>query len=96
MYHGDKIPISVLQKGAGIRQLSKLSAVGFIIIRRLKNVSISPSPDTLSIGSDVTNESPNGPVSFCNGNIKISANDVEINGETTIQEGTSFEITTEY
>lgn len=51
---------------------------------------------TLSIGSDVTNESPNGPVTFCNGNIKISANDVEINGETTIQEGTSFEITTEY
>ena len=40
----DKILISVLQKGAGIRQLSKLSAVGFSVIRRLKNVSISPSP----------------------------------------------------
>ena len=40
----DKILISVLQKGAGIRQLSKLSAVGFSIIRRLKNISISPSP----------------------------------------------------
>ena len=40
----DKILISVLQKGAGIRQLSKLSAIGFSIIRRLKNVSNSPSP----------------------------------------------------
>ena len=40
----DKILISVLQKGAGIRQLSKLSAVGFSVIRRLKNVSNSPSP----------------------------------------------------
>ena len=40
----DKILISVLKKGAGIRQLCKLSAVGFSVIRRLKNVSISPSP----------------------------------------------------
>ena len=40
----DKILISALQKGAGIRQLSKLSAIGFSVIRRLKNVSISPSP----------------------------------------------------
>ena len=40
----DKILISVLKKGAGIRQLCKLSAVGFSIIRRLKNISISPSP----------------------------------------------------
>jgi hypothetical protein len=40
----DKILFSVLQNGAGIRQLSKLSAVGFSIIRRLKKVSISPSP----------------------------------------------------
>lgn len=46
------------------------------------------------IGSNVTNESPNGPVTFSSGNIKISANEVEINGETTIQVGTSFEITT--
>ncbi len=40
----DRILISVLQKGAGIRQQSKPSAVGFSIIRRLKNVSNSPSP----------------------------------------------------
>ena len=40
----DKILISVLQKGAGVRQLSKLSAIGFSVIRRLKNVSNSPSP----------------------------------------------------
>ena len=40
----EKILISVLQKGAGIRQLSKLTAVGFSIIRRLKNISDSPSP----------------------------------------------------
>ena len=40
----DTILISALQKGAGIRQLSKLSAVGFSVIRRLKNVSNSPSP----------------------------------------------------
>ena len=40
----DRILISVLQKGAGIRQLSKLSAVGFSIIRRLKNISNTPSP----------------------------------------------------
>jgi hypothetical protein len=40
----DKILISVLQKGAGIRQLSKLSAVGFSVIRRLKNVSIYKIP----------------------------------------------------
>lgn len=40
----DRILFSVLQKGAGIRQLSKLSAVGFSIIRRLKNESNSPSP----------------------------------------------------
>ena len=46
------------------------------------------------IGSNVTDESPSGPVTFSNGNIKISANEVEINGETTIQVGTSFEITT--
>lgn len=46
------------------------------------------------IGSNVTNVSPNGPVTFSSGNIKISANEVEINGETTIQVGTSFEITT--
>jgi len=38
--------------------------------------------------------SPNGPVTFSNGNIKISANEVEINGETNIQVGTSFEIKT--
>ncbi len=37
---------------------------------------------------------PNGPVTFSNGNIKISANEVEINGETNIQVGTSFEIKT--
>ena len=40
----DKILISVLQKGDAIRQLSKRIAVGFSIIRRLKNISISPSP----------------------------------------------------
>lgn len=40
----NKILISVLKKGAGIRQLSEISVVGFSIIRRLKNVSDSPFP----------------------------------------------------
>ena len=35
---------SVLQKGAGIRQLSRLSAVGFSIIRRLKKRIKFPVP----------------------------------------------------
>ena len=43
-HNRDRILISVLQKGAGIRQLSKLTSVGFSVIRRLKNVSDSPSP----------------------------------------------------
>ena len=46
------------------------------------------------IGSNVTNEITNGPVKFRSGNIRISANEVEIKGETTIQIGTNFEITT--
>ena len=41
---GTREPSPVNQKGAGIRQLSKLSAVGFSVTRRLKNVSNSPSP----------------------------------------------------
>ena len=42
----DKIVILALQRGAGIRQLERITGIGFSMIRRLKmkNVSKTPSP----------------------------------------------------
>lgn len=44
------------------------------------------------IGSNVTNEKPTGPVSFNGTKITIIGRKVEINGDTTIELGTEFEI----
>lgn len=44
------------------------------------------------IGSNVTNEKPVGPVSFNGTKTTIIGRNVEINGDTTIEQGTEFEI----
>jgi hypothetical protein len=48
--------------------------------------------NTIKVGSSVTDMKPTGPVVFNGGHIILTGGDVEIQGETTIQQGTTFEI----
>ncbi len=46
----------------------------------------------ISVGSSVTPSKPSGPVIFSGNDISLSGKEVIIEGETTIELGTSFEI----
>lgn len=48
--------------------------------------------NTIKVGSSVTDMKPTGPVVFNGEHITLTGNNVEIQGETTIQQGTVFEI----
>ena len=48
--------------------------------------------DQIKIGSSVTTQKPSGPVRFTNGKSKITAEEMELTEETTIEPGAELEI----
>lgn len=65
----------------------------------IQNESISGNveyhADKVYIGSNVSALKPNGPVFFTGGKVTIKADNVTIQGETTVNLGTEFEIKNE-